>query len=142
MPRLQAEIEASVTDAGLRSELLTLLAAEDGGGHGVCHFDFHPSNVLVGTDGWVVIDWLTVAAGPAAADLARTLVLSGQQTTGPVGRFQRVVRREGQARRALGDDALDAWVRVTAAARVAEGFEGAEREWLLGVAGGSERLSG
>ena len=58
-----------------------------------------PSNVLVGPDGWVVIDWLTVAAGPSAADLARTLVLWGQRSTGPVGRFLRAVRREGQARR-------------------------------------------
>jgi Ser/Thr protein kinase RdoA (MazF antagonist) len=140
VPRLRAEIEESVTDAGLRAELLTLLAAQDDGGRGVCHFDFHPSNVLVGTDGWVVIDWLTVAAGPTAADLARSLVLWGQQTTGPVGRFQRAVRREGQDRRALGDDALDAWVRVTAAARVTEGFDGTERAWLLRVAGGSERL--
>jgi hypothetical protein len=40
----------------------------------------------------------------------------------------------------LSDDALDSWVRVTAAARVAEGFEGEERAWLLRVAGGSERL--
>jgi Ser/Thr protein kinase RdoA (MazF antagonist) len=140
VPRLAAEIEASVPDAGLRVELLTLLAAQDDGGRGVCHFDFHPSNVLVGPDGWVVIDWLTVAAGPSGADLARTLVLWGQQSTGPVGRFLHSVRREGQASRDLDDDALDAWVRVTAGARVAEGFEGAERAWLLRVAGGSERL--
>ncbi len=140
VPRLRGEIEASVPDAALRSELLRLLAAEDNGERGVCHFDFHPSNVLVGPDGWVVIDWLTVAAGPSAADLARTLVLWGQRSAGPVERFQRTVRRDGQARRALGDDALDAWVRVTAGARVAEGFDGAEREWLLRVAGGSERL--
>ena len=35
---------------------------------------------------------------------------------------------------------LDAWVRVVAAARVAEGFEGEERAWLLRVASGAERL--
>ncbi len=107
---------------------------------GVCHFDFHPSNVLVGPDGWVVIDWLTVAAGPSAADLARTLVLWGQRSSGPVERFLRAVRREGRDRRGLADDDLDAWVRVVAAARVAEGFEGEERAWLLRVAGGSVRL--
>ena len=127
-------------DGALRAELLALLAAHDDGGRGVCHFDFHPSNVLVGSRGWVVIDWLTVAAGPSAADLARTLVLWGQRSTGSLGRFLRAVRREGLARRGLGDDALDAWVRVTAAARVAEGFEGVERAWLLRVAGGAERL--
>jgi Ser/Thr protein kinase RdoA (MazF antagonist) len=140
VPRLRDEIEAGVPDAALRAELLRLLATHDDAGRGVCHFDFHPSNVLVGPDGWVVIDWLTVAAGPSAADLARTLVLWGQRSTGSLERFLPAVRREGLDRRGLGDDALDAWVRVTAGARVAEGFEGAERAWLLRVAGGSERL--
>ena len=96
--------------------------------------------MLVGPDGWVVIDWLTVASGPSAADLARTLVLWGRRTTGPVGRFLRAVRREGRARRGLDEDALDAWVRVVAAARVAEGFDGEEGAWLRRVAGGAERL--
>ena len=71
-------------DAGLRAELLGLLAGLDDGGRGVCHYDFHPANVLVGPNGWVVIDWLTAAAGPSSADLARTLVLWGRQTGEPV----------------------------------------------------------
>ena len=96
--------------------------------------------MLVGPDGWVVIDWLTVASGPPAADLARTLVLWGRRTTGPVGRFLRAVRREGGAGRGLGGDVLDAWVRVVAAARIAEGFAGEEEAWLRQVAGGAERL--
>ena len=140
VPRLGQEVESSVTQAGLRRELLTLLDELDDGGRGVCHFDFHPLNVLVGPDGWVVIDWITVAAGPSGADLARTLVLWARRGSGSVGRFLRVVRREGQAARGLADEKLDAWVRVVAAARVAEGFEGEERAWLLGVASGSERL--
>lgn len=140
LPRLHSEIEASIPDGGLRTDLLALLDPLDDGGRGVCHFDFHPSNVLVGPDGWIVIDWLTVASGPSDADLARTLVLWGQRSTGSLGRFLRAVRREGQAQRGLGNDRLDAWVRIVAAARVAEGFEGEERAWLLRVADGLERL--
>jgi Ser/Thr protein kinase RdoA (MazF antagonist) len=140
VPRLRGEIEASVPEATLRAELLTLLGELDDGGRGVCHSDFHPRNVLVGPDGWVVIDWLTVATGPPTADFARTLVLWGLRATGPVGHFLRAVRREGLARRGLIDEELDSWVRVVAAARVAEGFEGDERAWLLRVASGAERL--
>ncbi len=150
VPRLRTELESSITDAVLRTELVAVLAELDTlaegdadagpSGNGVCHFDFHPSNVLIGPDGWVVIDWLTVAVGPSAADLARTLVLCGQRTMNPFGAFLRAVRREGRQRRGLADDVLDAWVRVLAAARVGEGFEGAERAWLLGVAAGQERL--
>jgi len=140
VPRLRREVESSVPEDARRAELLALLDRLDDGGRGVCHFDFHPSNVLLGPGGWVVIDWITVAAGPSAADLARTLVLWGRRSTGPVERFLCAVRREGQARRNLTHDDLDAWVRVVAGARVAEGFEGAERAWLLGVAGGAPRL--
>jgi Ser/Thr protein kinase RdoA (MazF antagonist) len=140
VPRLGREVESSVAEVGLRRELLTLLDRLDDGGRGVCHFDLHPLNVLLGPDGWVVIDWITVAAGPSGADLARTLVLWARRGTGPVGRFLRAVRREGRAARGLTDEDLDAWVRVVAAARVAEGFAGEERAWLLRVAGGSERL--
>ena len=140
VPRLERELEAGVPDAAQRRELSTALRALDDGGDGICHFDFHPSNVLVGPDGWVVIDWLTVATGPSVADLARTLVLWGQRSTGSVGRFLRAVRREGRTRRGVTDDTLDAWIRIVAAARVTEGFEGDEKAWLQRVAGGSERL--
>jgi Ser/Thr protein kinase RdoA (MazF antagonist) len=140
VPRLAGEIAVSVPDGALRADLVAMLAELDDDGRGVCHFDFHPSNVLVGPDGWVIIDWLTVAAGPSAADLARTLVLWGQRAAGPVRSFLHAVRREGQARRNLPDDVLRAWVRPVAAARVAEGFEGEERAWLLRVASGAEKL--
>ncbi len=140
IPRLRREVEDSVPDTALRAELLTLLAELDDGARGVCHFDFHPLNVLSGPDGWVVIDWLTVAAGPPAADLARTLVLWGRWSTEPVVTFLRAVRRAGAAARDLDHDRLDAWVRVAAAARLAEGFEGEEAAWLSLVATGSVRL--
>ena len=129
-----------MTDAGQCAEIVALLAELDDGGQGVCHYDFHPSNVLVGPDGWVVIDWLTVAAGPPAADLARTLVLWGRRSSEPFVSFLRAVRRAGQADRGLGDATLDAWVRVAAAARLAEGFGGEEAAWLQRVARGSVRL--
>ena len=89
VPRLRREVEASVPGAALRAELLGLLAELDDGARGVCHYDLHPLNVLTGPDGWVVIDWLTVAAGPPAADLARTLVLWGRWSTEPVVTFLR-----------------------------------------------------
>ena len=114
VPRLHSEIEGSVPDVGLRTDLLALLGRLDDGQRNVCHFDFHPSNVLVGPDGWVVIDWLTVAAGPSEADLARTLVLWGQRSdrasralpacrpsrgAGPARPRRRSSRRLGQGRR-------------------------------------------
>lgn len=41
----------------------------------VLHLDLHPGNVLLSPNGPVVIDWSTAAAGPAGADIARTVVI-------------------------------------------------------------------
>jgi len=40
----------------------------------VLHLDLHPGNVLLSPRGPVVIDWCTASAGPAGADIARTIV--------------------------------------------------------------------
>lgn len=141
VPRLRLELESTIGDPGLRAGLLARLDALDDGTRGVLHYDFHPNNVLVTPDDrWIVIDWLTVAAGPAPADLARTLVLWGQRTTGPVSSFMAAVRRRGAQRRGLDDQDLDDWVRLAAAGRLGEGFEGAEAKWLGQVAAGALRL--
>jgi Ser/Thr protein kinase RdoA (MazF antagonist) len=141
IPRLRLELESTIDDVGLRSDLLRRLEALDDGSLGVLHYDFHPNNVLVTSDDrWIVIDWLTVAAGPAPADLARTLVLWGQRTTEPVSTFMATVRRVGTQRRGLTDEDLDGWVRLAAAGRLGEGFAGAEAAWLGRVAAGSLRL--
>jgi len=140
VPRLRTEITASIADEALHGELLALLDGLDDGGLGVCHYDLSPDNVLVGPDGWVVIDWITAAAGPSAADLARTLVMWGRVSAEPIVTFLRGVRRIGAARRGLGDVVLDDWVRVVAAARLGEGFEGEEAAWLRQVADGGLRL--
>ena len=44
-------------------------------GNRLCHGDFHPDNVLVGDDRYVVIDWITGYIGHPGSDLCRTLLL-------------------------------------------------------------------
>jgi hypothetical protein len=138
--RLQAELAMGGLGPGTVDELTTLLAGLDDGQRGVCHFDFHPLNIVVSGDDWVVIDWLTAASGPPAADLARTLVLWGRSTDPAVIAFMAQVRRRGMALRGIDDAACDGWVRVVAGARLAEGFEGEDAAWLRRVAEGGRRL--
>ncbi len=44
-------------------------------GDALLHLDLHPMNVLIGTDGPVVIDWTNAARGPAALDAGYSFVL-------------------------------------------------------------------
>ena len=76
--RLRGEVERSGLPSQLVGELSALLTHLDDGTRRVCHYDFHPDNVIVTVAGWIVIDWLGVASGPPLADLARTLLLGAQ----------------------------------------------------------------
>jgi hypothetical protein len=44
-------------------------------GDTLCHFDFHPDQVMMTATGLIVLDWMTAHAGQPAADAARTIVL-------------------------------------------------------------------
>ena len=110
--------------------LATLGALSDGAA--LCHGDFHPFNVMGPADAPVVIDWADAAAGPPAADIARTHLLIAARvpaladglaaaTAGPLG---------------LTVADLRAWRPVLAAARLAEGIDGAEAEALRAIAAG------
>lgn len=44
-------------------------------GKALCHFDFHPGNVMMKSNEFYVIDWMTVCNGDSNADVARTYLL-------------------------------------------------------------------
>jgi tRNA A-37 threonylcarbamoyl transferase component Bud32 len=94
LSRVQAEIHDSVTtelpsvkdllahkiDQADQLDSATRRAAKDrlrelDDEDAVLHGDFHPGNVIISTDGPVVIDWLDASRGSPAADVARTLWL-------------------------------------------------------------------
>ena len=58
----------------LQSSVLNLL---DGlpDGNTLCHFDFHPDQVLITDNGPVIIDWMTAQQGHPLSDVARTCVI-------------------------------------------------------------------
>jgi aminoglycoside phosphotransferase (APT) family kinase protein len=135
-------IRASGLAPGVIDDLVALLAELDDGRRVLCHFDLHPGNVIVGPDRWVVIDWMTASSGPPDADFARTVLLDSRNSKSRLARFGVAVRREGMRRRGLDDRRLNAWLRVIAAARLAEGFGGDHARFLTGLASGARRLDG
>jgi aminoglycoside phosphotransferase (APT) family kinase protein len=139
VPRLANELAVGGLPPSLQDELTTLLLDLDDQRQCVCHFDLHPGNVLVGPQGWVVIDWLAVGAGPPVADVVRTLLTLGQ-ASGTPDAFVEALWHKGLTRHDIDDDISRAWVRVLAGARLAEGFEGADAAWLREVAAGARRV--
>lgn len=133
-------IRSSGLAAVLVDELLAQLDDLDDGRRALCHFDLHPGNVIVAPTGWVVIDWMTASAGPPDADFARTLVLDPPGPRESRQRFMSAVRRLGIAARGGDPSRLDAWIRVIAAARLAEGFDGEHADYLRALASGARRI--
>jgi Ser/Thr protein kinase RdoA (MazF antagonist) len=60
--------------ADLKSRILQLLGALPDG-YTLCHGDFHPGNIIITSNGPVIIDWMTVSKGVASGDVARTLTI-------------------------------------------------------------------
>jgi hypothetical protein len=131
--RLIDEIDRSGLPRGTRSEL-SRYVSEARGDVGLCHFDFHPDNVIVTDAGWRVIDWVAAARGPTAADFARTILLRADASDEPTRAFTEHVWRYGAQRRRIAADDLNTWLRVIAAARLSEGFSGPYASWLSAVA--------
>jgi len=114
-------------------------------GDRLCHGDFHPGNVLIGSQGPAVIVWKNAARGDPAADLARTRLLLRQGAVpenmpawirhlhaSARGAFFRLYLRAYRRARPIDADLVDRWEIVRAADRVVEGID-AELPALLAL---------
>jgi hypothetical protein len=114
----------------------------------LCHGDLHPSNVILGADGPMVVDWFDASRGDPVGDVARTMILiaadpAPQHLAG--ARHDVLARLRStyveEAAHVFGFDAelLERWQTVVAAARVAEGLPAATLRdvWSQWVASGT-----
>ncbi|MBW4085142.1 phosphotransferase family protein [Paenibacillus sp. S150] len=112
-------------------------------GDRLLHGDFHPDNVLMDGQAWI-IDWMNGTAGNPVGDAARTVVLLSMGTLPPGAslstRFvtgfirQRLTKgyiREYLRLSGLAYSEVNAWVLPVAAARLTEGIPLAEKEQLV-----------
>lgn len=44
-------------------------------GNTLCHFDFHPGNIMINDGNVKIIDWMTACIGDEASDVARTCIM-------------------------------------------------------------------
>ena len=126
----------------LRSGVLSLLARLPDGKK-LCHFDFHPDQVMMTSIGPVIIDWITACRGDPLADVARTCVLlsvghvpyGGQFLRTWVNLFRNRLRHAYIAQYLALNPGMKytditTWMVPVAAGRLKENVEG-EKEWLL-----------
>jgi aminoglycoside phosphotransferase (APT) family kinase protein len=73
--RLRRSIQNAARLTGEDRALATALLEGLPAGNALCHFDTHPENVLLSSNGPVLIDWFDAVAGEPAADVVRTSVL-------------------------------------------------------------------
>lgn len=101
-------------------------------GNALCHLDFHPNNIIVSTQGPVIIDWVTAGSGNPLADVARTsliLRVGAAPGVGPVLRrlmllassFLNSTYLKRYAQVALfSPEEMNKWLPLVASARLAE----------------------
>jgi hypothetical protein len=110
-------------------------------GQALCHFDFHLDQVLVTTNGLVILDWMTAFAGSPAADVARTKVV---MSFGPLPKVSWLIKILAKGLRRIFIRAylkrylelnpsvtsaeIEAWYPVVALARLAEKIPGEQSQ--------------
>jgi len=127
---------AAIVDSSL-SRALDLLPAESATPR-LCHGDLHPSNVILGAAGPMIVDWFDASRGDRAADVARSLTLLGDGAPSHLPGADRgtlAVLTESyvaplRQRLDIAEDLIARWRAINAAARLAEGVA---REPLLDV---------
>lgn len=112
-------------------------------GQALCHFDFHPGNIIMRDKEPVIIDWMTACVGDPCADIARTniLLMFGEMPNAGfvkrrfVSLFQRHVAKEYNAEylkcEKISRDAVDKWMLPVAAARLREWIPDNEKKALM-----------
>jgi aminoglycoside phosphotransferase (APT) family kinase protein len=100
----------------------------------LCHGDLHPSNIILGRDGPVIVDWFDASRGDPIADVARsslTLMSDGADPPRHLPGSDRAtlgVLTDAYLARLrehfeIDDDLLARWQAVNAVARMAEGVQ-------------------
>ena len=125
--KMQRKISQSGLDATARYELHTRLEGMPKH-RKLCHGDFNPKNIIIGTDGtaWI-LDWAHATQGNASADAARTYLLFwlDGDISGAESYLSLFCKKSDTARQYV-----EKWIPIVAACQIVKG-RAEEREFLL-----------
>jgi aminoglycoside phosphotransferase (APT) family kinase protein len=129
--RLRSKIRRSAAVDGSLARALDLFPARAGALR-ICHGDMHPSNVILGRDGPVIVDWFDASRGEPVADVARSSLLLGDGENTPrhlpgadpatLGVLTGAYLARLRERLDIDPDLLARWQAICAVARLSEGM--------------------
>lgn len=143
--RLKGNIAAVEPLDETKKKLLLDYLAELPDGESLCHFDYHPGNIMFQDKEPIIIDWMTAGVGDPCADVARTCLLLSYgelpNTGFAVGKlvaiFQRhvgkIYYKEYLKLSNVAEKDVEKWLLPVAAARLAEWIPEGEKEALLAI---------
>lgn len=112
-------------------------------GDKICHFDYHPGNIMMSNDQLVVIDWMTACTGDPNADVARTMLLLQIGEIMHISKFKSIMIhiamktigkeyiKEYRKLTGVRPEDIRQWMLPVAAARLAEWLTDHERAKLV-----------
>lgn len=87
LPNLKSQItdKVNMSQEMLKDEKETILDVLHSlpDGNSLCHYDFHPDNIIISPNGPVIIDWLNFLVGSQEADITRTAMMIQSQSLPP-----------------------------------------------------------
>jgi len=143
--KLSRDIEAECDLSSKEKELIQQYLKKLPDNNKLCHFDFHPGNIMYQSNGSVIIDWMTACTGDPNADAARTLLLMRMGELIHINPFRRrllhmVMKKIGteyfkEYKKLTGSSTNDIlqWILPVAAARLTEWMTDNERKKLTAL---------
>ncbi|MNI42663.1 Phosphotransferase enzyme family protein [compost metagenome] len=100
-------------------------------GNSICHYDFHPDNIIMSPNGPIIIDWMNLLVGSEEADVTRTSMMLQSESLPPNapewlnhrelrGIFNKEYLAEYMKLTGMKDDFLEQWMIPTLAVRIDE----------------------
>lgn len=141
--KLIQDIKAAEELTMIEKDRLYLYINQLPDGDTLCHFDFHPGNIIMNAEKPIVIDWMTACVGDGVADVARTCLMlkHGELATKSqflkmlISKFQNIVLKNYLSEYLRISDVtlkdIQKWEIPVAAARLREWITDDEKSKLL-----------
>ncbi|MCR8656667.1 phosphotransferase [Paenibacillus endoradicis] len=135
LPNLKSEIADKVNRSqeivNEKKEIITDILNSLPDGNSICHYDFHPDNIIISPNGPIIIDWMNLLVGNQEADITRTSMMIQSHSLPPsapswlIDRklrelFNKEYLSEYIKLNDMNDEFLERWMIPTLAARIDE----------------------